>query len=280
MDDRMLTPVGRIVQGSVSEQVTRDFDGKPLPPKPDGSPDLHWFIALAIPKTDPGWPAIQAMLVRAALAGNPCGVGPDGQATGTFSWKYEDGDSTTPNQKGNRPCDREGFPSNWVLKLKTNFLFSCFNNNKDVIDARDIKLGYFVIASVSAAPNNKTGNQAGVFLNLHGLKLHAEGPIIQVGPGYEALFGGAPGITTTLPPATGSFAQQPVNSPPPPPPPVNNPPPPDPAFLNGAPPPAAAPTEPQPPVGFRMTGKFSYANAMRNGWTDETLKSNGHMVTG
>ena len=36
-----------------------------------------------------------------------------------FSWKIIDGDSTIPNKKGNKPCDMEGAPGNWVIWPKT-----------------------------------------------------------------------------------------------------------------------------------------------------------------
>ena len=267
MTDKMLTPVGRIVSGSVHEGNAQTWDGKPRPLKADGTPDIRWFVGLAIPKADPGWNAIHAMIVRAAQAGNPCMVGADGKAMGPFSWKITDGDSQVANQKGNRPCDQEGNPGHWILGLNTSFPISCWNARGEVIPASAIQRGYYAVASVSAVPNNATGNQAGVYVNVHGLKLHAEGPIIQVGPGFADLFGSAP---TTAPPSA-----PPLSVYEPPPVAAVAPPPPDPAFV------AAAPaSEPQPPAGFRMNGPHSYAAMIGNGWTDETLKAGGHMGPG
>lgn len=269
MAEKMLTPVGRVVSGSVHEGSALNYDGKPRPVKADGTPDIRWHIGLAIPKADPGWAPIKAMIVRAAQAGNPCMVGPDGQATGPFSWKIVDGDSTVANQKGKRPCDHEGYPGHWVLNLNTSFPISCWSAGGAVIPASAIQKGFYVVASVSAAPNNATGPQAGVYVNIQGLKLHAEGPIIQTGPGFEDLFGATPTTAPPSAPTVAAYAPPPIAS--------AAPPPPDTKFVAAAP-----PSEPQPPVGFRMTGPHSYAAMIGNGWTDETLKAgaNPHMVQG
>lgn len=268
MTEKILTPIGRIVSGSVHEGNAQTWDGKPRPVKADGTPDIRWFIGLAIPKTDPAWVAVHAMIVRAAQAGSPCMVGPDGQATGPFSWKITDGDSTVANQKGNRPCDQEGNPGHWILGLNTSFPISCWNKAGVVIPASAIQRGFYVVASVSAAPNNASGNQAGVYVNIHGLELQSEGAIIQSGPSHADLFGSSPTTAPPSAPPMAAYTQPPIPAAAPPP---------DPGFV------AAAPaSEPQPPAGFRMDRgcAHSYAAMIGNGWTDGTLKANGHMVQG
>ena len=54
------TPVGRYVQGDLYTPQDKDAAGRPMLVKSGpnvGQPTRKWFFALAIPKTDPGWPA-------------------------------------------------------------------------------------------------------------------------------------------------------------------------------------------------------------------------------
>ena len=104
-------PPGRLVAGSLYEPQTTNAEGQPLVVKngPDaGKPRVDYFFALAIPKSgEQHWSATpgarkygrSAMRPRRRWRVNP-----------VFAWKVTDGDSTTPNRKNKRPCDREGYP--------------------------------------------------------------------------------------------------------------------------------------------------------------------------
>lgn len=265
MVDILKTPVGRIVTGSLHEGSSQTWQGGKFverPLKADGTKDFRWFIGLAIPKTDPEWNAVNQMLIRAAQAGNPCMVGANGEAVGDFSWKVIDGDSTIPNENKKIPCKQEGYPGHWILGISSNFPFVVWNINGEVIPANTVPCGHYIRAGVSAKPNNKSGKQAGVYVNSHGFEYAREGTIIHSGPSHAEVFGNAPGATASPPPAAAAAA------PPPPPPP---PPPPDPEF---------AATESPPPAGYRMTGGLTYAKLIAAGWTDAQMVQQGHMVAG
>jgi hypothetical protein len=91
---QILTPVGRIVQGDCFKGRDTDMQGNPLTVKTGpraGEARSEWFVALAVPKTDPGWPAIQAAIHQAAQAGFPTLFDAQGNCTNpNFSFKYTD----------------------------------------------------------------------------------------------------------------------------------------------------------------------------------------------
>ena len=104
LEKEMLTPVGRMVQGNPFKEVTKKKNGDPLTSKTTGLPRSEWFFALAIPKTDPGLPAlIQAM--QEVAASSQTGA----SAKAGYAWKYKDGDS--PELK-----DKEGFAGCYVFR--------------------------------------------------------------------------------------------------------------------------------------------------------------------
>ena len=106
----LLTPVGRLVQGSPFEPQTTDAEGRPLVIKTGpntGQPRVDYFMAIAIPKTDPGWPELWAKIQATAKRDFPSLFDAAGACINpAFAFKVVDGDSTVPNQKGILPSSR------------------------------------------------------------------------------------------------------------------------------------------------------------------------------
>lgn len=214
-----LTPVGRIVQGDCFKGKTTNPDGTPLVFKngPNaGQPCTNFFIALAIPKNDPGWPELWAKMNAAAKAGYPQFFDTQGQCTNAqFSWKYRDGDSTQPNSRGIKPCDCQGFPGNHILNFSSNFPFPVYKRvNGKVVEttsSEDVKRGFFVQIKGSTKDNSPS-QSPGIYLNLEAVMFIAYGEEIRNGPDGEAIFGVAP--IPALPPGASATPLAPATTPP------------------------------------------------------------------
>ena len=174
------TPVGRIVQGDAFVPNDKDFDGNIRVNKTTGVPQPQYFMALAIPKTDPEWPAIWAYISGVAQRDFPMGD----YNSADFKWKYQDGD-TTP--------DKEGFAGCHILKFASNFAPQVFNaQNQQIVDHTQCKRGFFAQIHFDAKGNGRTGSTAGVFLNLKMIKVVAFGDEISSGPSADQAFGAGP----------------------------------------------------------------------------------------
>ncbi len=313
----ILTPVGRLVMGSLYKPQTTDIDGKPLLVKngPNaGQPTQRFFFALAIPKDGSGqhWGATPwgAKIWQCGHASFP-----QGQAQNpTFAWKVVDGDSTVPNTKGVKPCDREGYRGHWVLSFSSGFAPKIYrldasNQPTPWLDVDAINPGDYIEVLGNVAGNDNA-LKPGVFLNHSMVCFRGYGQRIIVGPdptqvgfgasaapaGVSAMPVGAalapaaagtplpPGASAPLPPAATVAA--PVATPP-----VAVQPsttymaPPGAAALTGGGsgvplPPGAAAAVATPP-GRQMTpkaGGASYEQLIANGWTDALLRSEGLML--
>jgi hypothetical protein len=195
----LTTPVGRIVQGNLYEAQTKDMDGKPLVVKTGpnaGQPTVRYYFALAIPKgAERHWAETEwgAKIWAVGHAAFPAQAQrPD------FAWKIEDGDSTVPNKKNRKPCDQEGFPRNWVMRLSSGFPPKIFNATGTVqLTEKDaVKPGYYVQVNLNVTGNNDANRNPGVYLNHSMVALAGYGQEIQFGPDpASAGFG-----TAALPP--------------------------------------------------------------------------------
>jgi len=226
----VLLPVGRLVMGSLTEPQTTDADGNPLLIKSGpqtGQPRTNYFFAVAVPKNgaanwwDTPWGA-KILAVGQAAFPNQC-------QSPKFAWKIEDGDSTVPNTKGNKPCDREGFPGNFIVRLGSGFAPKTLTANGSApVDPATIKLGHYVEVLCNV-DGNGSAQQPGIYINHQFVAHSGFGPEIYVGPDPTSVgFGQAalpPGATTTPAPA--------LNAP---------------AVPGAAPTPPAAPAAPATPV--------------------------------
>lgn len=171
----LLTPIGRIVQGSLYTGATTDAENKPLVYKTGaniGQPRVNFWFALALQKkAEQHWN--QTEWGQKIWAVGHAGF-PDGRANApTFAWKVIDGDSQIPNGQGKRPCDNEGFAGHWILKFSGAFAPSLFDS-KGVLPLTEpnaIQLGDY-IQVYGYIEDNRSNQQPGVYLN-HSMIAHS-----------------------------------------------------------------------------------------------------------
>lgn len=286
------TPVGRLVQGSLYKPNTTDAEGKPLVVKSGpnmGKPRVDYYFAIAIPKgAETHW-ALTEWGAKIWTVGHA--AFPNVAQSPKFAWKVTDGDSVIPDQKGRKPCDREGFPGHWVIKFSGGFAPKIVTRESanhpwvENINENVIRLGYYVQIN-GTIEGNGSQQQPGVYLNHAMVAMLGFGPEIVIGPdANSAGFGASPlpaGASTT--PLPGQMpaappAATPVAAPPP--------------LVPGLPPaPNSAPASPSapapaapvsaPPVAVRtMTAKagaHTYDSYKATGWTDAMLIAEGMMI--
>ena len=183
----ILTPVGRLVQGSPYEPQTTDAEGRPLVIKngPNaGQPRKDFFMAIAIPKTDPGYLDIWTKIHATAQRDFPTLFDTAGNCVNPkFAFKVIDGDSNIPNQKGILPSSREGFPGHWVLYFSSGFAPKCYSKGgaEQLMDPNSIKRGYY-IRIYGSVVGNGSQQQPGVYLNHSMLELVGYGEESATGP--------------------------------------------------------------------------------------------------
>lgn len=282
----LLTPVGRLVQGSLYEPNTTDAENKPLTYRngPNaGQPRVDYFFALAIPKkNETHWNQTEwgAKIYEVAKAGFPNGA----YNSPSFAWKIKDGDSVIPNRNGKRPCDQDGFPGHWVLIFNSAFAPTLYNEDgtKQLTEPKAVNTGDYIQVYGNIA-DNESQQQPGVFLNHSMVSLQRYGERIfsgadpkSVGFGKDVTF---PMGASTTPLPQGFNPAPPTGTP----------------IPSGQPAPVVPypqiltpPIPPTPPVGRTvaslpirvMTEKaqgLSYEQYIQAGWTDELLIQNGIM---
>jgi hypothetical protein len=301
---QILFPAGRLLMGSLYKPQEKDADGNPLKIKSGpnaGQPRVDYFFALGIRKgaeTHWGQTPWGAEIWKAGHLAFP-----QAAAAPSFAWKVVDGDSATPNRKGKKPCDREGYPGHWVVTFSGGFAPKVYQippgAKEPVIwpqpDA--VNLGDFVEVYGNCSGNNSV-QQPGVFINHSMVCFRGYGDRIVLGPdaaavgfGATALPAGASAVPTgaalPAPGAPGAPAAPAVAMPPPPviTPAPTAPPIPAASIPSHMPLPATAtpPAPPAPPVpaGPSMTpkaGAFTYEQFIAGGWTDDKLRESGYMV--
>jgi hypothetical protein len=284
----ILTPVGRLVQGSVHdlEPVTDPITKQPKFDK-TGKPRNQCFFSIAVPKTQADWkqePWGQT-ITQVAL-----GAFPNGQTMqATFAWKVVDGDSTIPDKANKRPCDRQGFPGNWVLKFSGGYLpqLVTANGTAPLPAGQKIELGDYIQVAGKVAGNG-SHQSPGVYLNPnavaftgYGERIAYERDFSQVGFGQDPVPAGvmatppagmtvAPALPQPTPATAAAAYSAPVAF-------GGAPVPPNPAILQA---PLAAPVAPAAPVAKQMTAKATgpYEAYIAQGWTDALLVQHGLMV--
>lgn len=193
--ESIMTPVGRIVAGSIHEPQ-KQVDPQTKQPKLDqaGQQIMEYFFALAIPKDGSGnhwahteWGAVLWAVGHMAFPGGQAQSRPD------FAWKVVDGDSPIPNQNNIAPNTREGYLGHWVLSFKTGFAPQMVNaDGKQAIAGSEFYRGCY--AQVLCTVRGNASNQSpGIYLNHQIVALSGHGERIITGPdAATAGFGQAP----------------------------------------------------------------------------------------
>ena len=197
------TPVGRMVAGDPLDKITTDQNGNPLTIKSGvnaGKPTQKYYLAIAIPKTDPKLAELfQACQVEARKA-FPSLFNTNGQCLREdFAWKFDDGDSTKLNKNNIRPCDKEGWPGHYIFHLST-FLpdpVKCYSKltGSYFTEPGILKRGHYIMVNISIKGNDQAGNP-GIYLNPHTVVMVAYGEEITYGPSVDEINA----IPVTLPP--------------------------------------------------------------------------------
>jgi hypothetical protein len=267
MSEKLRSPIGRLVMGSLYTPDTEDFYGKPLTDK-TGKPTVKYWIKVAVAKgTETHW---NQTAWGQIIWGEAVKAFPDGRFNNRqFAWKVTDGDSTEVNQKGTRPCDNEGYPGHWILSFSTQFAPTLCNIDGSIFTMPEgaIKTGYFIQVYGSIEPNVAQMNP-GMFLNFSHVAFIGYGAEIMrsnIDPKTIG-FGGAMPVGCSPVPVGMSSQPAPASAP----------------VTPAAPPVTAAPA----PYNAILTPKqmtdkangLTYEAYKQAGWTDEQLIQNGMML--
>lgn len=208
---KAITPVGRIVWGSVYDRQTEDYDGNKYNPG-----EGPFQFGLAILKTDPNVGNLLMAIYNQAKAGyqNNPQIGQridnewqSGFTMGLFRFKVKDGDQ--PNSKGVVNPNAKG---HWVFAFQTTLPLKCGNTMNAEIDPKTVKTGYFVDIAMTCKINDKVDGTAGVYLNPQVVRLIAFGDEITGGPSVEEAFAGY-AAPTNLPPGASLTPKAPASDP-------------------------------------------------------------------
>ena len=214
MSDKLFfhTPVGRFVNGSLTELRDKDNNNRPI------DPDKQRFeFGLAVRKDDPNLPAMFQQLrdyAKGGYASNPAvqqRIDAWFQTMSGFSMKISDGDkpamSTGKVNENTAGC--------FVLWFSTALPILTANAQNQQIDAASIQRGFYVDVAASAAVNGLVDHNAGIYLNPGCVRLIAEGDVIASTMSIDTVLQNAPAAPSQLPPGArpvGSTPQAPASS--------------------------------------------------------------------
>lgn len=297
------SPVGRFVQGDAFKPSDKDQNGAPRTIKTGpnaGQPNPQYFVGVAFAKTDPAWPAFEAILKQAAAAAFPH-LFPQGAAGAsshpTFSYKIIDGDGV--DTAGKPWSQREGFAGCWVVRFTRGAVIGAPGVYQETSPGTFVQIsngrprpGDYVRISGDVSGNDNA-QRPGLYVNLGMILFAGEGAeiVTQSGPSASEAFGGAAplpaGVAAPAPVAHAPVAT-PVPTPAPapsaaPPAPVASAPAPVAPSPSPVPPPApVAPTPPAPPAAPSLKPEFvaqgfTYDAMIANGWTADALRANGYI---
>lgn len=271
MSLQILTPVGRLVQGAPMLQEQKD-DNQQVKRNDDGTAKKQCFMAIAIDKNNPEWPAFYAQLYDVARKEFPHLIDASGNiGHPQFSWKIQDGDGV--DTSGKSVADKPGFKGHWILKMATMFMPKFFRdgaysphlevqNPTELIHRGDYIKAFVGIRGNGVKPTDRAA-KPGVYVSPEIVAFVGAGERINSGVDAEQAMGNAP--TQWMPPGM-SAVPTPGAAPTPPAPPVA---------------PSAAPPPPPPVATHAMLPKangVTYEAMIANGWTDDTLRANGYMA--
>ena len=184
MSVEFVTPVGRLVQGSLFELQDREDEKTKEKYKVA-------YVGIAIDKRNPDWPAFWALLNQEARAGWPQFFDQQGNCVkNNFSWKVVDGDGIDDNGKDNKT--KPGFAGHWVVRFGGNFLPKVFQEGRmdptmQITDKNVVPLGHYVRVVGNAKAN--VGSQTpGLYVNAGMVVWVGNGERIETGPDWSEVY--------------------------------------------------------------------------------------------
>lgn len=197
---RILTPVGRLVGGHPMKARLITDDKTKQPKLNKAGEQMHeTYVGLALVKSSgvTDWRQEQWGQQIAQKAAQDWPAGEHGAPS--FAWKVTDGDSAIPNKKGNKPCDREGYPGHWVINCATTWTVKCYHAgqydpHQQIQDENAIKPGDYCRVAVDVKGNGPS-ESPGMYLNPIMFELTRAGVEIVLsgdGPDANEVFGAAP----------------------------------------------------------------------------------------
>lgn len=184
MATNFVSPVGRLVQGDPFTPQTKDMQGNPRKTP-------QYFIGVAYKKTDPQWPAFEAIIRGEAQASFRDFFDDKGNCKHpSFSFKIIDGDGLDGNGKPNSA--KEGFAGCWVVRFTSTYPPECYPiDSFTPLMGEGMKKGDFIQVSGNVKGNDNR-QKPGVYVNLSKVKLRSVGEEIKTGPDAATIFGDAP----------------------------------------------------------------------------------------
>ncbi len=197
MPIELTTPVGRLVQGDLFKmQQKRDQFGQPKK-KEDGTPDMQYYIGLAIEKTHPEWPAFWQALEAEARQSFPHFFPPNGTGNCVkqdFAWKIIDGDGF--DSEGKPFAEREGFRGCWIVRMSTTFPIRTYYPGRyadaDIVKNPELCPRGFYVRTRLNIKGNSNAQKPGLYVNPSMVEIAFEGERIVSGPDAGTAFGGQP----------------------------------------------------------------------------------------
>lgn len=160
------SPVGRLVGGSLYQGSTTDMEGNKTvfkSGKNAGQEKTNYWFYFAIPKgpekhwKETAWGKKVWDFAKYSTPSLFLDKQGNEITPHSFSWKVIDGDSTLPNTKGNKPCDREGYAGHWVINFTNAFLTSFVDRKNKRLDERMVvNCGDYIQVFASLSTNGST----------------------------------------------------------------------------------------------------------------------------
>lgn len=181
----LLTPTGRIVQGTPFTYSSTNEKGVPLTFR-DGSPRKSYWFSMSVKKTNKKMNEFIDCLVSAAKADYPDHAASIKFPLDFFSWKVLDGDDEEWSS-------RDGWAGCWILKFQTSFPPQVLNaaTKEEILIPDQFKTGDYAQVYVRVGGNGnefKRNSKPGIYLNQLAVCKIADGDPIQNKPDYSSVF--------------------------------------------------------------------------------------------
>lgn len=206
--DNLQTPGGRLVMGSLTKKGEKDINDVIIPPE-----KRMYFFGLAVPKTTPGlmeqinalWTMAATDYAQVPLVMNQINMG---LAAPDFSWKIQDGDVVTYDDKGQPRAIPDYLKGCFIFKFSTMFEIGACDFNGVDINRADIKIGDYADVVFNSSVNGKMDKTAGIYLNPVAIRRLGYGEAIGGGAPASAVFSGRAAVmpvgATQMPTAAGA----------------------------------------------------------------------------